>query len=266
MTIQVHVKPIRRLQSRLPVRTRSALAWLRPGEVVLFQGDSITDAFRKPDEVNNAYQLGSGYVMMAAAHLLLTRPADDLQFFNRGISGQTLVDLSERWQRDALDLEPTVISLLIGINDTGREVGGNTALSPAHFERDYRVLLLRSRKALPGVRLVLCEPFALPCGLVGEHWMAPLAEKQRTVAALAREFEAVFVPLQREFDTAAKRAPASYWIYDGIHPTAPGHQLIAQAWLRAVGRAALRDRPTLRHRARFARMTPNASFSHSTKA
>ena len=28
---------------------------------ILFQGDSITEAFRKPEEINSAFQLGNGY-------------------------------------------------------------------------------------------------------------------------------------------------------------------------------------------------------------
>ena len=207
---------------------------LRPGDVVLFQGDSITNAFRRPDEVSNAYQLGAGYPLILAAHLLQTRPADALQFHNRGVAGNTLGQVRARWQADALALDPTVISLLVGINDTAYEAGGNTVLSAAQFEQEYRALLQESRRALPDVRFILCQPFALTVGLVTERWLAPLAQRQRVVASLAREFEAVFVPLQPDFDAATRQAPPAYWIYDGVHPTAPGHQLIAQAWLRAV--------------------------------
>ena len=217
--------------------------FIQPGNIVLFQGDSITNALRKPDEVNNAYQLGAGYALLVAAQLLQTRPADGLQFLNRGVAGDTLGNLHERWQPDALALCPTVISLLVGINDAACEAGGNTALSAAQFEADYRALLRQSQRALPGVRFILCEPFALPVGLVNDRWLAPLAQRQRVVAALAQEFETVFVPLQREFDAAARHAPPAYWIYDGVHPTAAGHQLLAQAWLH--GRSARRTTSAL---------------------
>src|SRR5690348_3037982 len=119
--------------------------YIRSGDVVLFQGDSITDAFRKPDEINNAYQLGAGYAMIVSGKLLRQRPADHLQFINRGISGHTLGHLQARWQLDAIALQPSVISLLVGINDTSRQAEGNSSLSPPQFEKEYRELLQQTR-------------------------------------------------------------------------------------------------------------------------
>jgi hypothetical protein len=63
---------------------------------ILFQGDSITDCGRNRDAAgtpNDLCGLGQGYAMMAAAQLLSTRPADGLRVFNRGISGNRVVDL-----------------------------------------------------------------------------------------------------------------------------------------------------------------------------
>jgi lysophospholipase L1-like esterase len=221
---------------------------IQRGNVVVFQGDSITDAFRKPEEIIDAYQLGAGYVLMIAATLLRNRPADALGFFNRGVSGNTICDLTARWNQDTIGLKPAVISLLVGINDICQQIGGNSACSPEQFERDYRALLQSSRAARPGVRFVLCEPFAFPHGRVNERWLSPLAERQWIVEALAREFDAVFVPLQREFDKVARRPSPEYWIHDGIHPTAPGHRLIAQAWLNAARRQVMRRVPISRPR------------------
>src|ERR1041384_3840542 len=167
---------------------------IQRGDVVVFQGDSITDAFRKPEEIIDAYQLGAGYVLLIASSLLRNRPDDALGFFNHGISGNTIRDLIKRWQQDTIALKPDVISLLIGINDVGQQVAGNTACSPQQFEDDHRALLRRTRVTLPDVRLVLCEPFAVLCGRVHEDWLTPLTERQRIVVGLAQEFDALFVP------------------------------------------------------------------------
>ena len=149
------------------------------------------------------------------------------------MAGNTLGDLHGRWLADAIALRPSVISLLAGINDAACEVNGAPDYTADAFERGYRSLLERSQSELPGVRFVLCEPFALPCGLVNERWIAPLHQRQKIVMSLAREFDAVFVPLQREFDAASQRGPPSYWLYDGIHPTAQSHQMIAaRGWRR----------------------------------
>ena len=220
---------------------------IHPNDTILFQGDSvtnafrmpdeITNAFRMPDEINNAYQLGAGYALMIAAHLLASRPGDGLRFLNRGICGNRLPDLLARWQTDCIDLRPTMLSLLIGINDTAHNVGGKLGSSLAEFARDYRNLLEWTRRELPTVRFVLCEPFTLLAGNVTPVWRENLLPRQDTVRELAGEFGAVFVPLQKPFDEACGQAPAEYWIYDGIHPTAAGFGLIARQWLAAGARA-----------------------------
>lgn len=89
---------------------------------VLFQGDSITDAGRsraagETDAPNNQPGLGNGYAWLAAAGLLVSRPAAGLKIFNRGISGNKVYQLAERWEQDCLALKPEVVSILVGVND-----------------------------------------------------------------------------------------------------------------------------------------------------
>lgn len=210
-------------------------------DTILFQGDSVTNAFRMPDEINNAYQLGAGYALLIAAHLLASRPGDGLRFINRGISGNRLPELLARWQTDCIDLQPTVLSLLIGINDTAHDVNGKRGSSLTEYARDYRNLLEWTRRELPTVRFVLCEPFTLLAGNVTPVWRENLQPRQDTVRQLAGEFDAVFVPLQEPFDEACGQAPAEYWIYDGIHPSAAGFGLIAREWAAAMLRNGLDD-------------------------
>ncbi len=206
---------------------------IRPNDRILFQGDSITNAFRMPGEINNAYQLGAGYAMIAAAQLLHDRPHDDLTFVNRGVAGDSLAMLAARWRVDCLDLQPNVLSILVGVNDAQVTLS-QPKTSLDEFERQYRELLARTRAALPEVRLVLCEPFALRVGEVRADRLDDVATRGGIVRRLATEFAAVIVPLQEVFADAQLNVPAEYWSYDGIHPNAQGHWLIAKAWLRAV--------------------------------
>ena len=208
---------------------------IQPHDRILFQGDSITDAFRKPDEINNAYQLGAGYVLLIAAQVLATRPRDELLFLNRGISGQRAADLLARWQTDCLELQPTVLSLLVGVNDTAHYLGGNASAAPAEYGATYRQLLELTRRATPTIRFILCEPFVLRTGRVTEDWVRDLVVRRALVKDLAREYNAVFVPFQAAFDKAVTQTPAAYWSYDGVHPTAAGFGLMARVWLETVG-------------------------------
>lgn len=206
---------------------------IQPGNLVLFQGDSITNAFRKPEEVCNAYQLGSGYAMLVAAQVLAARPHDGIRFTNRGVSGEGIQGLQKRWQTDCLDLRPDIVSILVGVNDAAvTKPQAGTPLD--EYERSYRELLRQTCAALPAVRLVLGEPFVLRCGDVQERAVADLAACGEIVRRLATEFGARVVPLQAVFAVALKQAPAEYWSFDGIHPNTQGHWLIAQAWLAAT--------------------------------
>jgi len=203
---------------------------------ILFQGDSITDAFRKPDEFNPAFQAGNGYVFLIASRLGRDFPDQDFVFINRGVSGNTIQCLAKRWVPDAVDLSPDVLSLLIGVNDTVRAVKGKGEGTGLEFFVDtYRDLLAASRKANPKIRFLLLEPFLVPAGSVTSEWLDCLAPRRAAVEKIANEYGAVFVPLQKLFDEALQAAPAAYWAFDGIHATHAGFQLIADAWLEAAG-------------------------------
>ena len=123
---------------------------IQPRDRILFQGDSITHAFRRPEEINNAFQMGNGYAFLIAAELLRSRPSDGLVFFNRGVCGDGIPKLSDRWQADCLDLKPTVLSILIGINDTLGEVDSGGP-GPSAYAQGYRELLQRTKAALPEI-------------------------------------------------------------------------------------------------------------------
>lgn len=205
---------------------------LKPNCRILFQGDSITDCGR---DRGQSASLGGGYALMAAGFLAALRPELAPQCLNRGISGNRTGDLLERWQEDCLDLRPDVLSILIGINDVWRRYDRHMPTAAEVFEKNYRLLLERTRAALPAVQLVIMEPFLLPVPEDRRKWREDLDPKIDITRHLAREFEAVYVPLDGLFAAASARASASYWAADGVHPSPAGHALIARNWLQAVG-------------------------------
>ncbi len=206
-------------------------------EVILFQGDSITDAGRKKDPTptpNDQPALGNGYAWLAAAELLVDRPQAGLKVYNRGISGNKVYQLAERWQADCLDLKPNVLSILIGVNDIWHTLNGNYNGTVEKYENDYRALLERTVKALPKVKLVICEPFVLRCGAVNDKWFPEFDRYRAAAKNVARAFRAKFLPFQTMFDEAVKYAPPAHWAADGVHPTSAGASLMAYNWLRTV--------------------------------
>lgn len=210
------------------------------GSIVLFQGDSITDSGRKRDltgEANSQPRMGDGYAWLTAAEILVDRPDDDLKFYNRGISGNKVYQLAERWQEDCLDLKPDVLSILIGVNDYWHKHDGHYDGTLEVYEKDYRALIKRTKEALPNVKLVICEPFVLKVGAVDDTWFPDFAGYAPAAKRVADEAGAVWVPFQSMFDQAAKIAPPEFWLRDGVHPTSAGATLMAHEWLRAVRRA-----------------------------
>ncbi|MBP2114920.1 SGNH/GDSL hydrolase family protein [Paenibacillus silagei] len=200
-------------------------------DIILFQGDSITDCGRN---YADASSLGVGYALMAGARLGLQYAEKNLTFLNRGISGNRAVDLQERWERDCLALKPTWVSIYIGINDTWRWYDSGQETTAAEFESSYRDLIERTKQHLDA-KLVLVEPFVLPVPEDRKGWRQDLDPKIHVVRELAREYGAVLVPLDGLFAAASVKAEPAYWAADGVHPSPAGHALIADAWMKAVG-------------------------------
>ena len=202
-------------------------------QVVLFQGDSITDAGRSRDKAgvaNDQSALGGGYAAMAAAGLLLDHPDHGLKIYNRGISGNKVFQLTERWESDCLKLQPGLVSILIGVNDFWHTLSGGYKGTVETYERDYRALVQRTLEALPGVGLVICEPFVLRSGAVNDKWFPEFDKYRKASRSIANDFRALFVPFQLAFDRAVKYAPADHWAKDGVHPSAAGAALMAHTW------------------------------------
>lgn len=205
---------------------------IHPDDRILFTGDSITDCNRRFDE---HHPLGmNGYVLFAAARILAHFASPKLEIFNRGIGGNRVKDLLGRYDADLLALKPTVVSIMIGINDTWRAFDSNDPTTTDAFEDDYRTILKRIRDDL-GARVVLLEPFVLHVPPDRAKWRADLNPRIDVVRKLAIEFKADLIPLDGLFAEAATQAPAEFWAADGVHPSIAGHQLIADAWLNNAG-------------------------------
>lgn len=209
---------------------------LKKDDTILFQGDSITYWHRKLDmnTGNDSEALGSGYALLTAAELLYKHPDKNLKIFNKGISGNGVKDLAARWDEDCLALKPDVLSILIGVNDFSMKMRDSNSGNAASYKETYQQLLDRTMAALPTVKLIIAEPFAIN-GLihVNDSWFPAFDEYRQAARELAEKYNAIFIPLQTIFEKAQQRAPASYWSGDGIHTTLAGAKLMADAWQKA---------------------------------
>ncbi len=221
---------------------------------LLFQGDSITDGnrYKAPEkrwDLN--HQIGHTYVFNVVGELGKKYPGK-FTFINRGVSGDTVDKLKERWTEDTLNERPDVLSLLVGINGHGNFDGNfpeGKEAHLAHFEETYRSLLEDARKQNPELKIILVEPFLLPTGPRKERYRDFLpffAKKREIVRKIAEDFGATFIPTQERLEKLVETTapvlkengcdidPCAYWLWDGIHPTETMHSVLAEWWLDAA--------------------------------
>ena len=200
---------------------------------ILFQGDSITDAGR---DWNNDAQLGRGYAHLVEASLGYDEPGEHV-FINKGISGNRIVDLYARIKRDMINYKPDVMSILIGVNDVWHEIGDSpNGVDADKFIKIYSMLIEELKEALPNLKIMILEPFVLEAGATENNWeffKTETAKRAEMAKKIAEKYNLPFIPLQAGFDELAKKAPNNYWLGDGVHPTAKGHEFIKNEWLKA---------------------------------
>jgi len=209
---------------------------LRKNDVIVFQGDSVTDAGRLRDEAG----WGSGYPAMVAGALKSLYADYDLTMYNRGIGGNRVEHLVERWKEDTLDLNPTVVTLMIGINNVWHPYAmDDVPYSITRFEQDLVKVVEQTVKT--GARLVVLEPFAFHHGVFPAKWRERLYEVQQVVRNVAMRSADAFIPLDGIFyrealkmGTASESNGAVLLSADGVHPTAEGHRLIARELIDAL--------------------------------
>ena len=206
-------------------------------QTMLFQGDSITDAGRSREDDMNA---GIGYPTLVKGELGFEYPNQYIMY-NRGISGNRVVDVYARIKADIINLKPDVMSILIGVNDVWHEFGGHNGVDAEKYFKIYSMLIEEIKTALPDVKIMILEPFVLRGDGTDntqdepDKWnifhteVLKRAEKARKIA---ETYNLPFIPLQDKFEEAAKLAPNDYWLRDGVHPTTAGHELIKREWIK----------------------------------
>ena len=199
---------------------------------IVMYGDSITDAGRSREVDNDIYCYGHGYVKNIVSQLIYENP-EKYEIYNRGISGNRIVDLYARIKKDVWNLQPDVLSILIGINDIWHEIGGHDGVEIDRFEKVYRMLIEDTLARLPNVKIILCEPFVLR-GTATEgafETFATVTDYAKVIKGLADEYGLYYLPLQSKLDEYAEKHSSATCLLDGVHPNTAGATLIANEWL-----------------------------------
>ena len=131
---------------------------VRNGQTILFIGDSITDCGRRGAD----RPLGSGYVKLFADILIIRHAKKAITVINKGIGGDVVTGLRNRWDDDVIRNKPDWLSIKIGINDLHRTLRqGPEAIPPKLYREAYEDILQRTVKALPRCKILLIDSFYL---------------------------------------------------------------------------------------------------------
>lgn len=206
---------------------------------LLFFGDSITDAGKNITTPSLIYNYGVGYVRIIADRLLVENP-DKYTIANRGNSGNRIVDLYARIKPDVWEEKPDVVTVLDGINDVWHEIICKNGFNVDRYEKVYRLIIEETKKELPNVKMILCEPFMLKGSATVNTEEVPdkyerfskIYDYAKVVKRLAREYDVTFLALQEKFERAAMNSKVEHYLYDGVHPNVLGANLIATEWIK----------------------------------
>lgn len=193
---------------------------------LLFQGDSITDAHRDRSDIHN---LGEGYPKYAAALLKEKYPDIDFEFIDLGISGNQTKDLLKRLQSDFIDINPDIVSILIGVNDVWHYAEGKKWLDNEVFEQNYRTVL-ETIKTQTRAKIMMLEPFLIPVP-DKQFFREDLAPKIEIIRKLSREYADAYLPTDGLLQAAFIGDTPTSFCADGVHPTAKGAEFIGKLYV-----------------------------------
>jgi lysophospholipase L1-like esterase len=217
---------------------------LRDGDRVVFYGDSITQ--------------DGGYARFVEEYARTRFPHWDLRFYNAGVGGDTVRggwagSADTRLERDVVALKPTVVTIMLGMND-----GGYAPFDPktlAAFGEGYRGIVTQLKQAVPGVRLtfIRSSPFddvARPPQFAPGYddalrrlgcYVTVLGAKEKALVVDFRQ------PVNAGIAAVLKESPelARQVLPDRVHPGPSGHVIMGATLLRTWGAPALVTRVSI---------------------
>ncbi len=206
--------------------------YLRDGDRVVFYGDSITDQRL--------------YTTFTETFAVTRFPSQHFTFIHSGWGGDRVsgggggpVDL--RLQRDVLAYKPTVMTIMLGMNDAGYRAFDQGLFTT--YADGYKHILDTVQSALPGIRITVIEPSPFddvtqPVKFEGGY-NAVLLRYAQFVKELGTSKQMQVADLNGPVVAALRKAKeadaagAQKLIPDRVHPGPAGHLLMAEALLKA---------------------------------
>ncbi|HLQ98284.1 MAG TPA: SGNH/GDSL hydrolase family protein [Candidatus Dormibacteraeota bacterium] len=209
---------------------RGALMKIKPNEKVIFIGDSITEDGRFED----SKEMGNGYVRLIDDYIKARYPSNNIQIINKGIGGNRVTDLKNRWEEDVIQQAPDWVSISIGVNDVWRRLDNPTIeqVYPTEFEQVYRQLLSEVKNKTDA-QIIIMDPTIIEEDVHSEGNQL-LKEYVKITEQLSKDFQAVHIAMYYAFIQYVKEYPENTLTTDGVHMNSLGRMLMAKKWMESM--------------------------------
>jgi lysophospholipase L1-like esterase len=207
---------------------------LKNGDRVVFYGDSITD---------NGF-----YTKYVEAFVRLRFPDLDVRFFNAGVGGDRVTGgwmgpVDERLTRDLFSRKPTVVTVMLGMNDGGYQPSKPEIENV--YKTGYQHIVDRLKKEAPQARVFLIKPSPFDDVTRAPGWEGGYNGVMRSYSdyleGLAKsngyasvDFNGPVVQML-EKAKAENAEQSAKIINDRVHPGGAGHLVMAQQLLMSWG-------------------------------
>ena len=208
---------------------------VQDGQRYIFQGDSITDAGRRAA----AAPLGTGYPKFVVDLVTAKYPERRIEWSNRGISGNRVTQLAERWTDDVIRHEPDWVSILIGINDLHSMLRQMEPIVPVELYREKYGEIISRTIMETGAQVVLIDPFYMTVDSSGHDWrsvvLEALPEYIAVVREMAQQHGCRHIPMHDIFQEQLALRESEVFCPEPVHPGPTGHVCIANAIVETLG-------------------------------
>ena len=209
---------------------------VQDGQKILFIGDSITDAGRRAAE----RPYGGGFVKFFRDLLISREPEKQIEIINKGIGGNTVWQLRDRWTDDMLFFKPDYLVILIGINDLHQGIRGNMEKDEAlkQHKESYDQILARTQHELPDCKILLLEPFYMSRDSASKSFRTEVLEVLpdyiETSREMSKKYKTGLIKTQELFQNVLKHYETDTICPEPVHPNPTGHLIIAEAVYNAL--------------------------------
>lgn len=190
---------------------------INKGSKVLFQGDSVTDCYR---DKSDYYSLGKSHAKIISDYL----EKYDVSVFNRGVNGNKVNNLLDRFNSDFLDINPDVLFILIGVNDTWHDFPN--CKSTAVFKKEYEELILLIKEQID-CEIILLEPFILGFDKSYTCMISDLESKISVIKELSDKYSLKYISFKNDFENVINEDNVYSYTVEGIHLLEKGYEILS---------------------------------------